>query len=133
MKDYLHPHMSAEEVNRISMLGLAHVGDGVYELLVRTMLCAEGRQAIQDLHRATVSYVNAPAQARTAERLLPQLSEEESAVYRRGRNAKVHGVPQNASAAEYHSATGLEALFGWLYLLGRTERVNELFALAMED
>ncbi len=132
MKDYLHPHMSAEEVNRISTLGLAHVGDGVYELLVRAMLCEEGRQAIQDLHRATVSFVNAPAQARAAERMLPLLSEEEGAVYRRGRNAKVHGVPQNASVAEYHTATAVETLFGWLYLQGRTERVNELFARGME-
>lgn len=133
MNDYLHPHMSPEDVNRISMLGLAHVGDGVYELLVRAMLCADGHQAIQDLHRTTVRYVNAPAQARAMEKLLPLLTEEESALYRRGRNAKVHGVPQNASVAEYHSATGLEALFGYLYLLGRQERINELFAHIMED
>ena len=132
MKDYFHPHMDPEDVNRISMLGLAHVGDGVYELMVRGMLCAEGHQAIQDLHRETVRFVNAQAQAAAAESLIPFLSEEELAVYRRGRNAKVHGVPQNASVAEYHSATGLEALFGWLYLLGRQERVSELFARIME-
>ena len=131
--DYLHPHMSPEDVGRISMLGLAHVGDGVWELLVRTMLCAGGHQAIHDLHRETVRCVNAPAQAHAAERLLPLLTEEEAAVYRRGRNAKVHGVPQNASVAEYHSATGLEALFGWLYLLGRTDRLTALFAAAMEE
>ena len=133
MNDFFHPHMSPEDVNRISMLGLAHVGDGVYELLVRAMLCTDGHQAIQDLHRTTVRYVNAPAQARAMEKLLPLLTEEESALYRRGRNAKVHGVPQNASVAEYHSATGLEALFGYLYLLGRQERINELFAHIMED
>lgn len=125
--------MNHEDVNRISMLGLAHVGDGVYELLVRTMLCTDGHQAIQDLHRTTVRHVNAPAQARAMEKLLPFLTEEESAIYRRGRNAKVHGVPQNASVAEYHSATGLEALFGWLYLLGRSDRISELFALIMEE
>ncbi len=133
MSDYFHPHMNPEDVNRISMLGLAHVGDGVYELLVRTMLCTDGHLAIQDLHRTTVRYVNAPAQARAMEKLLPLLTEEESAIYRRGRNAKVHGVPQNASVAEYHSATGLEALFGWLYLLGRSERISELFALITEE
>ncbi len=132
MKDYFHPHMDPEDVNRISMLGLAHVGDGVYEMLVRSMLCTEGHQAIQDLHRETVRFVNAQAQAEAAENLIPFLSEEELAVYRRGRNAKVHGVPQNASVAEYHSATGLEALFGWLYLLGRRERVSELFGRIME-
>ena len=124
--------MNLEDVNRISVLGLAHIGDGVYELLVRSMLCAGGHQAIRDLHQTTVRYVNAPAQARATERLLPLLSEEESAVFRRGRNAKVHGIPARASVAEYHTATGLEALFGWLYLLGRTERISELFAAAME-
>lgn len=133
MNDFFHPQMNIEDVNRISMLGLAHVGDGVYELLVRSMLCTDGHQAIQDLHRTTVRYVNAPAQAKAMEKLLPRLTEEESAIYRRGRNAKVHGVPQNASVAEYHSATGLEALFGFLYLLGRSERINELFAAIMED
>ena len=132
MNDLLFPHMNPEDVNRISMLGLAHVGDGVYELLVRSRLCTEGHLAIQDLHRTTVRYVNATAQAGAAERILPQLSDEEAAVYRRGRNAKVHGVPQNASVAAYHSATGLEALFGWLYLTGRHERLSQLFALAME-
>ena len=132
MKDYFHPHMDPEDVNRISMLGLAHVGDGVYEMLVRSMLCTEGHQAIQDLHRETVRFVNASAQAKAAECLIPFLNEEELAVYRRGRNAKVHGVPQNASVAEYHSATGLEALFGWLYLSGRSERISELFARIME-
>ena len=132
MNDLLFPHMNPEDVNRISMLGLAHVGDGVYELLVRSRLCTEGHLAIQDLHRTTVRYVNATAQAGAAERILPQLSDEEAAVYRRGRNAKVHGVPQNASVAVYHSATGLEALFGWLYLTGRHERLSQLFALAME-
>lgn len=125
--------MNPEDVNRISMLGLAHIGDAVFELLVRSRLCREGHVAIQDLHRETVRQVNAPAQARAMERLLPLLNEEEAAIYRRGRNAKVHGVPQNASVAEYHSATGLEALFGWLYLLGRRDRIAELFAAALED
>ena len=132
MNESIHPHMSPDEVNAISMLGLAHVGDGVYELLVRTMLCTGGRTAIRDLHRETVRYVRASAQAAAAERLLPLLTEEESAVYRRGRNCKVHGVPQGASVAEYHSATGLEALFGWLYLLGREERLAALFEAAAE-
>ena len=132
MNDLFHPNMKSEDVNRISMLGLAHVGDGVYELLVRTMLCVEGHCAIQDLHRETVRFVNAKAQAEAAERLLPLLSEEESAIFRRGRNTKVHGVPQNASVADYHTATGLEALFGWLWLLGRRERIGELFAVCRE-
>ena len=131
--DYFAPQMSAQDLNKISMLGLAHIGDGVYELLVRSMLCAEGHLAIQDLHRETVRFVNATAQARAMEKILPLLTEEENAVYRRGRNAKVHGIPPKSSVAEYHSATGLEALFGWLYLLGRRERLSELFTRIVED
>jgi len=127
------PKMSTEEVNEISMLGLAHVGDAVYELLVRSRLCTEGHRAVQDLHRSTVASVNAPAQAKAAQRLLPALTEAEAAVYRRGRNAKVHSVPQHADIAEYHAATGLEALFGWLYLRGETGRISELFARVMEE
>ena len=127
------PQMSAQDANKISMLGLAHIGDGVYELLVRTMLCTQGHAAVGELHRLTVSHVKAPAQAKAMEKLLPRLSEEELALYKRGRNAHVHGVPQGASVGEYHAATGLEALFGWLYLQGRRERIEELFTAAMED
>ncbi len=131
--DYFSPEMSIQEVNRMSMLGLAHIGDGVYELLTRTMLCARGHLAAGDLHRRTVSYVNAPAQARAAKTILPLLSPEERAVYKRGRNAHVNSVPQNADISQYHAATGLEALFGWLYLQGRTERINSLFSAIMEE
>ena len=127
------PQMSEQDANKISMLGLAHIGDGVYELLVRTMLCTQGHAAVGELHRLTVSHVKAPAQAKAMEKLLPRLSEEELALYKRGRNAHVHGVPQGASVGEYHVATGLEALFGWLYLQGRRERIEELFTAAMED
>ena len=126
------PEMSLQDVNKISMLGLAHVGDAVYELLVRTMLCGEGHTAAAELHRMTVKYVNAPAQAKAAERLLESLTADELAVYKRGRNAHVHAVPHNAALSEYHAATGLEALFGWLYLQGRQERIQELFSTLME-
>ena len=131
--NYLSPEMKEADVNRISMLGLAHIGDGVYELLTRTMLCLQGHQSVGELHKLTVSYVKAPAQALAMEKILPHLTEEELALYKRGRNAHVHGVPQGASVGEYHSATGLEALFGWLYLLDRKERINELFSHIMED
>ena len=130
--DYFAPQMSAQDLNKISMLGLAHIGDGVYELLIRTMLCTQGHAAVGELHRLTVKHVKAPAQAKVMEQLLPLLTEEELALYKRGRNAHVHGVPQGASVGEYHAATGLEALFGWLYLQGRHERLNTLFAAAME-
>ena len=85
--DYFSPHMSLNEVNAISMLGLAHIGDGVYELLTRTMLCTQGHSAVQKLHRLTVSYVNAPAQAAAVQKILPKLTEAELAVYKRGRVA----------------------------------------------
>ncbi len=131
--DYFCPHMSAVEVNAISMLGLAHIGDGVYELLTRTMLCKQGHSAAAKLHRLTVSYVNAPAQAAAAKKIMPLLTAQELAVYKRGRNAKVNSVPQKATEGEYHAATGLEALFGWLYLQGEAQRIDSLFAAIMED
>lgn len=133
MTDNFCPEMDLQDVNKISMLGLAHIGDGVYELLTRTMLCRRGHTKVTELHKLTVGYVNAPAQAKAAEKLLPDLSSEELAVYKRGRNTKVNSIPHKADIAQYHAATGLEALFGWLYLQGRTERINELFNTIMED
>lgn len=127
--NYFSPEMQNQDVNKISMLGLAHVGDAVYELLTRTMLCERGHSSVSELHRLTVSMVNAPAQARAAERLIPVLADEELSVYRRGRNTKVNSVPHNADIGQYHAATGIEALFGWLYLQGRFERIEELFGL----
>lgn len=127
------PKMDKKEVDKISMLGLAHMGDCVYELLIRGMLCEKGLSTVSNLHKLTVKYVNAPAQARAAEKLLPVLDAEETAIYKRGRNAKVNSVPHNASVGEYHAATGLEALFGYLYLLGRGDRINQLFAIIAEE
>lgn len=121
------PEMPVQDVNKISMLGLAHVGDAVYELLYRSKLCTDGHTAVAEMHRMTVAFVRAEAQAEAAAKLLPVLTTEEASVYKRGRNAKVNSVPHNADIGRYHAATGLEALFGWLYLLGRTERINELF------
>ena len=126
--DYFKPDMSPAAINAVSMLGLAHIGDAVFELMTRAALCAEGHTSVQELHSRTTARVNAPAQARAAERILPLLDEEESAIYRRGRNTHVNSIPHAANVGQYHAATGLEALFGWLYLQGRTERLNELFA-----
>lgn len=121
--------MNPRELAAMSSLALAHVGDGVYELYVRTKLAQSGLYAVKDLHRATVSLVCAAAQAAAMEAILPALTEEETAVYKRGRNADLHRIPNGATAAEYARATGLEALFGWLYLAGREARADELFAL----
>ena len=131
--DYFKPEMPLHEVNRISMLGLAHIGDGVYELLTRAMLCSKGHSSVAELHKLTVSYVKAPAQAKAAEIILPMLTDEEKAVYKRGRNTKVNSVPQNADIGQYHAATGLEALFGWLYLRGFNERISQLFSAIVQE
>ena len=133
MENYFTPVMDRKQINQISALGLAHCGDAVFELLVRTGLCAHGGVKVKNLHRETVRYVAAPAQAARVDRLLPLLTEEELDLYRRGRNAQVHGIPKNATHEQYSKATGLECLFGGLYLLGRRERINELFVMTMEE
>ena len=133
MQDYFSLSMTTRDVNQISALGLAHCGDAVFELLVRSYLCAAGKAANGNLHRATVDLVCAPAQAARVDRMLPLLTEEELAVYKRGRNAHVHQVPKNATYAQYAKDTGLECLFGALYLSGQLDRLNALFILSMED
>ena len=116
-----------KDIDAISNLGLAHMGDGVWELLCRSYLCSKGEKTVAQLHRDTIALVKAPAQAEFAEKLLPLLTEQEAAYYRRGKNSHVHAVPKGATPAQYAKATGLEALFGALYLAGQTERLNELF------
>ena len=133
MENYFKMNMTEREVAAISNLGLAHIGDGVFELLCRSYLCARGGKRVDDLHRATIAMVKAPAQAKLTEKLLPLLTEEELAFYRRGKNSHVHAVPKSATPAEYAKATGLEALFGALYLMGHTERLNELFQSVIAD
>ena len=133
MPDYFTIQLSSDEIKGISSIGLAHLGDAVYELLVRTWLCAHGKATGKGLHRATIELVCAPKQAEFSEKILPLLTEEEQAVFKRGRNANVHSIPQHASRAQYQQATALEALLGWLYLNGRRERINELFNIMMEE
>ena len=133
MENYFDITMTDDQLRAVSSIGLAHVGDAVFEILVRTWLCAHGKATGKGLHRATVELVCAPEQARRARKLLPLLTEEEQEVFRRGRNAHVHSIPQHASRAEYQQATALEALLGWLYLRGSRERINELFDRMMEE
>ena len=131
MEDRLSPILSQDEIGAVSVLGLAHIGDCVYELFARTEVVLNGHTSSTVMHKETVALVKAKFQARAAERIAPLLSEEEAIIFRRGRNCKVHGIPKSADAAEYHAATALEALFGWLYLNGRKDRLNELFALIL--
>ncbi|MBR3561735.1 MAG: ribonuclease III [Oscillospiraceae bacterium] len=130
--DYFSATLSDDAIGTISSIGLAHLGDAVYELLVRTWLCVHGKATGKGLHRATVAIVCANKQAELSEKIQPLLTEEERDVFRRGRNANVHTVPHSADRATYQTATALEALFGWLYLRGEKERINELFSVMME-
>ncbi len=133
MENYFAMNLDKKKIDAFSNLALAHIGDSVFELLCRSYLCAQGKATVGDLHKQTVALVKAPAQAKFAEKLLPHLTEEELAYYRRGKNAHVHAVPRGASPAEYAKATGLEALFGFLHLAGRDDRANELFCTIMEE
>ena len=132
MTDYFHLNASPDEIRAVSSLGLAHLGDGVFELMVRSWLVLHGKATSRGLHKATVRFVAAPAQAAMAKKLEGVLTEEEADVFRRGRNTSPHTVPKAASREEYQTATALEALFGYLYLQGRTDRLNELFTRMME-
>ena len=133
MENYFDIALEKNQVDAISNLGLAHMGDGIFELLVRTYLCCQGDKTMKRLHKDTVELVNAASQAAFAEKLLPHLTEEEMAYYRRGKNSHTHAAPKAVTPKQYAMATGLETLFGALYLLGRKERLNELFAILMED
>ena len=133
MENYFQMDFTLQQVNAISNLGLAHVGDGVYELMCRTYLCAAGDHTVKNLHKDTVELVKAPTQAAFADKLKPLLTDEEMDFYRRGKNAHTHAAPKSASRAEYAKATGLETLFGALYLLGRTQRLQKLFEHMMKE
>ena len=133
MTDYLNIKLSEGEIRGLSNLGLANICDCVYELMVRSRIICSGRSTSGGLHRETVKYVSAPAQAEAVSKILPVLTDAERDVYRRGRNTRVNSVPKNADISQYHAATGLEALFGWLYLNGCHDRLNELFAIIMEE
>ena len=132
MSDYLKPNLS-DELTTISNLGLAHVGDAVFELMVRTWLCMTGTSKAKNLHNKAVSMVSAKAQAAAADKILTILNEEETAVFKRGRNLHAGTVPKGSTHEEYHAATGMESLFGYLYIRGETERLNSLFEFIVGD
>lgn len=120
------------DMRRMSALDLAFVGDGVYDLLAREYLLQEGPSPVKKLHVRKTALVCCKAQSRALEGLWVGLSQEEREIALRGRNAHVGHVPKNADVADYHGATALEALFGWLYLIGDIDRARELFLLAVE-
>lgn len=113
---------------QLSPLNLAFIGDCIYEILVREALVCEANRPVNELHRESVKYMSAKAQTEAYAKIKDMLTEEETAQFKRGRNAKVGHSPKSATDAEYHTATGIEALFGYLYLSGKTERIKQLFA-----
>ena len=132
MENLFEMNMDRKDIDAISNLGLAHMGDCVYEILVRAWLCSRGGKTVDRLHRETIQLVKATSQAKLMEKMLPLLTEEELAYYRRGKNSHVHAVPKSATPAEYAKATGVETLFGYLFLSGQKDRANEIFTLVME-
>lgn len=114
------------DIKTYSPLALAYIGDAFFDIVIRTAVVGKGNRAAEALHRQASSFVNAKAQAGLAEAVQDLLTEEEAAVYRRGRNAKSHSIAKNAGLQDYRRATGLEALMGWLYLRGDTGRALEL-------
>lgn len=130
MKNIADSHTGADE---FSPLTLAFVGDGVYDLLVREYLVRKANRPVGELNKIKVSLVNCKSQADFAKQIMPDLSEKEISIYKRGRNAAPKCTPKNGSVADYHSATGLECLFGYLHLNGETNRINELFNLILHN
>jgi len=132
MRDLLRPE-AHDGLADISVLALAHIGDAVFELMARTWLCGNGAATAKKLHSGAVGLASAKAQAAAVERILPELDDEELAVYKRGRNAHVSTAPRASTQGEYHAATGVETLFGHLYLNGRAKRLNELFRIVIRN
>lgn len=115
------------KAKQLSPLNLAFIGDAIYEIFVREMLVCDANRPVNDLHRESVKYVSAQAQTAAFEKIKDCLTEEEMSQFKRGRNAKVGHLPKSASDAQYHTATGVEALFGYLYLTEQQDRIRELF------
>lgn len=123
----------SKAIGEISTAALAYLGDSVIELCVREMLARKGVSSAKNLNSAALSFVKAEAQADALIKILPILTDEENAAYRRGRNIGHTNIPKSATVAQYRIATGMEALFGYLHLLDRKERIKELFNIAYED
>lgn len=121
------------EAKQLSPLNLAFIGDCIYEILVRETLVAQANRPVNDLHRESVKFVSAKAQTQAYEKIKDLLTEEETAQFKRGRNAKTGHSPKSATGAEYHTATAMEALFGYLYLTEQTDRIKELFTVIIKN
>lgn len=127
MKNFFNPDFSQEKIKQIPVLAFAHIGDAVFEMLARCHILEGPARNINSIHKMTVALVCANAQYNAIQAIMPSLSDEEKAIFLRGRNAKPKTIPKSSSHAVYAFATGLEVLFGWLYVNGKTDRINELF------
>ena len=123
----------SKAITEISAPALAYLGDCVIELCVRELLVERGLSSAKNLNGASLSFVRAEAQAEAVMRIIPLLSDEENAAYRRGRNIGHTNTPKSATVGQYRMATGMESLFGYLHLKGESERIKELFLIAYED
>jgi len=121
-----------QDIRTYSPLTLAYVGDGVYDLIIRTVVVHRANRPANELHRITVKYVSANAQSKIIQALMEDLTEEELSVYRRGKNSKPHTTAKNASVADYMKATGFEAVIGYLYLTNQMPRILELVKSGIE-
>ena len=121
------------DIRTYSPLVLAYIGDGIYDLVIRTLIVRHGSCQPNKLHKRTSALVKASAQSEMIDKLMESLTEEELAVYKRGRNSHMGTVPKHAAIQDYRAATGLEALLGYLYLGGQDARLTELMALLMKD
>jgi ribonuclease-3 family protein len=133
LNTFLPGHMTEEEAGSYSPLVLAFLGDSVYELAIRTMLLHHGNASPNDLNKRKNRLVKAAAQSQMMEKIEPLLTEKEESIYKRGRNAKSYTMAKHATMADYRRATGFEALMGFLYLCGRTERYLTLIKTGLDD
>ncbi|MBE5940343.1 MAG: ribonuclease III [Lachnospiraceae bacterium] len=124
--------LDVKDANTYSPLVLAYIGDVVYELFVRTVVATKGNTQVNKMHQKSAALVKAETQAKIIRILIDELSEEEQAVYRRGRNAKSYTSAKHASISDYRTATGFEALLGYLYLNGETERLSQLVKRSLD-
>lgn len=120
-----------QDIHSYSPLALAYIGDSIYDLTIRTMVVERGNTSANRLHYRTSRLVRAHAQSAMMAYLMPELTDEETAIYKRGRNAKSYTMAKNATVADYRRATGFEALMGWLYLTDQTERMLELIKIGL--
>ena len=134
VKDLLIKGNGLEElkIKQFSPLTLAYIGDAFFEIIVRTMVLSKGNAPVNKLHKQSKEYVNAKAQAEMYYRIAESLTEEEKSVFKRGRNAKSFTKPKNMDLVDYRHATGLEALFGYLFLAGKIERALSLFEMGVK-